>query len=168
MAITTIYRRSTGPLGTLVLAAQSGTLIGAWFVDQRHFPQARASWRESPDDALLQAAARQLGEWFAGRRRGFELPLAPVGTPFQQAVWREIARVPYGTKASYGAIARALGQPKACRAVGAATGRNPLSIIIPCHRLVAGDGALTGYDGGLERKAALLQFEQSDGRANWG
>ncbi len=158
----TICCHSTGPLGTLLLAAREGALIGAWFLDQRHFPKRCEDWRESPQDGLLRAAASQLEEWFAGTRQGFDLPLAPIGTPFQQAVWREIARVPFGQTQTYGEVARALGRPKASRAVGAATGSNPLSIIIPCHRLVASDGALTGYDGGLARKAALLRFERGE------
>lgn len=160
MSQATIYCLRPSPLGTLMLAAREGALIGVWFLDQRHLPKGRASWRESPEDALLEAATRQLEEWFAGRRRVFELPLAPLGTVFQQAVWREIARLPFGRTATYGAIAHALGAPQACRAVGAATGCNPLSIIVPCHRLLAASGALTGYDGGLARKAALLAFEK--------
>lgn len=147
------------PLGTMVLAACDCGLIGAWFVGQAHFAGPQAEWRADPVAPLLQQAARQLDEWFAGARRRFDLPLAPQGTPFRQAVWNEIARIDYGQTRAYGSLAAALGRPHAARAVGAATGRNPWSIIVPCHRLVGRDGGLTGYAGGLERKRELLGFE---------
>jgi len=160
-----VFQTIDTPLGRMLLAARNGALLGAWFSDQRHMPKFPPSWRESAADSLLCQAAEELREWFAGKRREFTLPLAPQGTAFQRAVWREIARLPFGKTQSYGEVARALGRPKACRAVGAATGRNPLSIIIPCHRLVASNGALTGYDGGLERKLALLEFEAGRGES---
>ena len=140
-------------------AGATGGLCGAWFVGQRHFDGPAADWRRDDAHPLLRAAADQLQAWHAGRRRTFDLPLAPVGTAFQQAVWAALARLPFGTTTAYGALAAAVGRPAAARAVGAATGRNPLSIIVPCHRLVGRDGALTGYAGGLERKRALLAFE---------
>jgi methylated-DNA-[protein]-cysteine S-methyltransferase len=148
------------PLGDMILTAHpSGGLCGAWFVGQRHFDGPAATWRRDDDHPLLQAAAVQLRDWHAGRRRTFDLPLSPVGTPFQRAVWAALARLPFGSTTTYGALAATLGRPAAARAVGAATGRNPLSIIVPCHRLVGRDGALTGYAGGLDRKRALLAFE---------
>lgn len=159
----TRYRRIDGPLGGMVLAARRGALIGAWFEDQRHFPGIAPAWREAPHDTVLEAAAGQLADWFAGRRRAFALPLAPEGTAFQLSVWDHIARIPFGATCGYGELAEALNRPRAARAVGAATGRNPLSLIVPCHRLVAASGALVGYDGGLERKAALLRFEAAGG-----
>lgn len=160
--MTIVYRYLPSPLGPLLLAAREGALLGAWFEGQRHGPALSADWREAPKDELLCAAAGQLAAWFEGRRRAFDLPLGPVGTAFQREVWQAIAKLPFGRTASYGDVARALGRPSAARAVGAATGRNPLSIIIPCHRLVASDGALTGYAGGLARKAALLRFERGE------
>lgn len=102
---------------------------------------------------------RQLGEYFAGERRRFDLPLAPEGTPFQRAVWSELARIPFGETRSYGEVARALGKPGASRAVGRANGANPIPIVVPCHRVVGSDGSLTGFGGGLEAKAALLALE---------
>jgi len=134
-------------------------LIGAWFDGQKHFDGPEPGWLRDDGHALLREAARQLGDWFAGRRTGFDLPLAPRGTPFQLAVWREIAQVGQGCTRSYGEVAQAVGRPTAFRAVGAATGLNPISLIIPCHRLVGRNGALTGYAGGLDRKRALLAFE---------
>lgn len=147
------------PLGSMVLAGCSSGLIGAWLVGQAHFGGIPPDWLEDPHASLLRDAATQFDEWFAGTRRQFDLPLAPVGTAFQHAVWREIARVGFGETCAYGEIATALGKPGAARAVGAATGRNPLTIIVPCHRLVGSHGALTGYAGGLARKRALLAFE---------
>jgi methylated-DNA-[protein]-cysteine S-methyltransferase len=108
---------------------------------------------------VLARAATQLAEYFAGARRVFDVPLAPRGTDFQQGVWRELARIPYGETRSYGELARVLGRPSASRAVGAANGKNPISILVPCHRVIAGSGALTGYAGGLDAKRWLLAHE---------
>lgn len=108
---------------------------------------------------VLALAAAQLAEYFDGARRDFDVPLAPRGTGFQRLVWRELAKIPYGETRSYGELARALGRPAASRAVGAANGRNPISILVPCHRVIAGSGALTGYAGGLAAKRWLLEHE---------
>jgi len=108
---------------------------------------------------LLDRVAAQVAEYFAGERTAFDLPLAPRGTPFQQGVWRALLAIPYGRTASYGDVARAVGQPAAVRAVGAANGRNPIAIVVPCHRVIGADGTLTGYAGGLARKQALLALE---------
>lgn len=108
---------------------------------------------------LLGRVARELDEWFAGGRTTFDLPLAPQGTPFQQTVWTELRRIPYGATVSYAAIAQRIGQPSAVRAVGAANGRNPIAIVIPCHRVIGADGRLAGYAGGVARKQALLVHE---------
>lgn len=151
-------RRAT-PLGPMVLAADAAGLIGAWFDGEKHFRGPGSDWIQDDAHPLLDEAAVQMRDWFAGRRRDFDLPLAPRGSDFQQAVWRQIATVGWGRTRSYGEVARAIGRPSASRAVGAATGRNPLTIIVPCHRLLGGSGALTGYAGGLERKRALLAFE---------
>ncbi|HVJ40338.1 MAG TPA: methylated-DNA--[protein]-cysteine S-methyltransferase [Dongiaceae bacterium] len=111
------------------------------------------------DDRAVAAISRQIAAYFAGKRRDFDLPLAPQGTPFQQKMWAALQRVPFGTSLSYGAFAARLGLPQAARAIGAANGANPISLVIPCHRLIATSGALTGYAGGLDVKRGLLEFE---------
>ena len=149
------------PLGTMTLAASAQGLCGVWFDGQQHQPDPR-HWEVLPTHPVLQAAATQLAAYFAAQRARFTLPLdLSLGTPFQQSVWQRLQAIPYGVTQSYGEIARYLGQPAASRAVGAAVGRNPLSIIVPCHRVVGSNGALTGYAGGLERKIALLQLEKA-------
>jgi methylated-DNA-[protein]-cysteine S-methyltransferase len=157
-ATTTWCRRET-PLGTVRMAARGGALVGMWFDGQKYDARAGDDWREAPDDPVLREAARQLDEYFAGERARFDLALAPDGTPFQQRVWRAVAEVPAGATTSYGEIARRLGCPRSVRAVGAAIGRNPLIVVVPCHRILGAGGALTGYAGGLERKVALLKLE---------
>ena len=155
----TRYARIATPLGTLVATAAGGALTGLYFDGQQHFPSIGADWREDADAPPLRECARQLGEYFRGRREAFDLPLAPEGTPFQRRVWNEIARIRYGETLTYAQLARRAGAPGSARAAGAATGRNPLSIIVPCHRVVGSDGSLTGYAGGLERKTRLLEIE---------
>ena len=147
------------PLGPMILAANDAGLLGAWFEGQRHFSGPQTHWVRETDHALLREAGQQLDAWFARQRDRFDLPLAPLGTPFQQQVWQALARIDFGITQAYGQVARAIGRPQASRAVGAATGRNPWSIIVPCHRLLGHGGALTGYAGGLHRKQALLAFE---------
>ncbi|EKE68728.1 methylated-DNA--[protein]-cysteine S-methyltransferase [Gallaecimonas xiamenensis] len=147
------------PLGVLYLVAEDQALIGAWFAEQKHFPD-QDGWQQAPQDPLLQEAARQVAEFFAGQRQQFALPLAPKGTSFQQQVWRQLQAIPFGQTRSYGELAAAMGRPSAVRALAAANGRNPLSILIPCHRVIGANGSLTGYAGGLERKAFLLDLEQ--------
>ena len=150
----------TTPLGPLVLAALGNQLVGVWFEGQKHFPDV-SQWPEQPDTPVLQQAARQLEEYFAGKRQAFELALGfPMGTPFQQSVWQALLRIPHGSTQCYASVSQAIGKPAAIRAVGTAIGRNPLSIVVPCHRVLGSNGALTGYAGGLDRKAALLQTEQ--------
>lgn len=153
------YRRIPTPLGPLFATALGGTLTGLYFEGGRHAPPISPSWVEDKKDRALAECARQLADYFCGKRRDFDLPMAPSGTPFQVRVWREIARIPYGETISYAELARRAGAPGSARAAGAATGRNPLSIVVPCHRVVASGGALTGYAGGLERKARLLEIE---------
>ncbi|HKP20162.1 MAG TPA: methylated-DNA--[protein]-cysteine S-methyltransferase [Thermoleophilaceae bacterium] len=126
------------------------------------FDGADAAPSGSPDPLLLEAAG-QLRAYFAGELREFDLPLAPTGTPFQRDVWHAVSGVPYGRTASYAEIAAAVGRPAACRAVGAANGRNPLPVIVPCHRIIGAAGALTGYGGGLDRKRSLLDLERTAG-----
>jgi methylated-DNA-[protein]-cysteine S-methyltransferase len=147
------------PLGPMLLAATGRGLAGLWFIGQRHGPDS-SHWRRDPQHAILLQAATQLGEYFAGQRSQFELPLdLQGGTPFQQSVWQALLAIPRGGTTSYAALSRQVGKPQAARAVGAAVGRNPLSIVVPCHRVIGAAGALTGYAGGLERKTALLRLE---------
>ena len=153
------YDRVPGPLGTMLLIARGDGLAGIHFEGERWQPAIGADWRRAPGHPLLRAAQAQLDEYFAGRRTRFDLPLAPLGTPFQRAVWAAIAAVPYGATLAYRELAARAGRPRSVRAAGAATGRNPWTIVVPCHRIVGADGALTGYAGGLERKRALLALE---------
>ncbi|MDP3866203.1 MAG: methylated-DNA--[protein]-cysteine S-methyltransferase [Rhodoferax sp.] len=147
------------PLGLIRVAASPQGVCGVWFEGQRHQPDASA-WPTLPDHPLLQQATVQLTQYFAGQRRQFDLPLdLSAGTPFQQTVWQALQSLPFGTSCSYGALSAQLGRPGAVRAVSSAVGRNPLSIVVPCHRVLGAKGALTGYAGGLDRKAALLKLE---------
>lgn len=147
------------PMGLIYLTSSDGAaLSGAYFAQQRHFPKALG---DPASNALFREASEQLKAWFSGKLTVFDLPLAARGTPFQTQVWAQIEAIPYDQTISYGAIASALGQPSAARAVGAATGRNPLAIIVPCHRVQGASGALTGYAGGLDRKRALLALERT-------
>lgn len=164
--MTQYFVRYPSPLGEILLVATDAGLSGLHFVDQKHFPRDAHAWTERDDHPLLQGARTQLAEYFAGRRRVFDVPLAPQGTPFQRAVWSLLREIPYGATTTYGALAAKLGQPTASRAVGAANGRNPIGVIVPCHRVIGSAGALTGYAGGLERKQALLALEQ--GQAGFG
>ena len=154
-----VCARYESPLGPMLLAATDQGLAGIWFEDQRHGPDT-SGWREQPEHPVLRAAMTQLADYFAGRRRGFELPLdLQHGTAFQQAVWQALLAIPAGATTSYGELGQRIGKPAASRAVGAAVGRNPLSIVVPCHRVLGTGGALTGYAGGLHRKSALLRLE---------
>ena len=147
------------PLGPIVLAATDQALVGLWFDGQRHQPDA-LRWHQAAGHPLLALASTQLSDYLNGRRSQFELPLSLAGgSAFEQVVWRALQDIPRGGTCSYSALAAAIGRPKAARAVGAAVGRNPLGIIVPCHRVLGTGGALTGYAGGLPRKVALLQLE---------
>lgn len=151
------------PLGSIRLAASPSGLVGAWFTCDALGPPAAqvAQWHIDPDHPVLLNAAGQLASYFRGELQAFDLPLdLKTGTPFQVAAWSELMGIAWGETISYGELARRLGKPAAARAAGTAIGRNPLSIIVPCHRVIGANGALTGYAGGLPRKAALLQLEQ--------
>jgi len=141
------------PVGPLLLVARDGALTAL------HFGAGPGPGERDDADPVLLAAAAQLREYFAGARTSFDVPLAPEGTAFQRAVWEQLRRIPYGATESYGEIARRLGSPTASRAVGAANGRNPIAIIVPCHRVIGANGSLTGYAGGLDCKRALLDLE---------
>jgi len=155
------YRSATSPLFWGVVPSPLGSLAIAVDADERLVEirldgEAGAGTR---DARACATAATQLREYFAGKRRDFDLPLAPNGTVFQQRVWQALRAIPYGTLRSYGDVARAIGQPLAVRAVGQANGRNPLPIVIPCHRVIASDGSIGGYSGGLTVKHQLLALE---------
>ena len=154
-----VFTHAPSPLGELTVAASGGELYGVWFAGQKYFPAIDMSWAEDAQAPVLREAVAQLAAYFAGTRTRFDLPLAIRGTHFQQVVWTAIAAVEFGTTTTYGALAAHTGNASSVRAAGAATGRNPWSIVIPCHRIVGGGGALTGYAGGLERKRALLAHE---------
>lgn len=147
----------SSPLGPLTLVADEGVLAGVYFEQHTRRPdQGRFGER---DDNGFGAAREQLEQYFSGTRTAFELALAPRGTAFQQQVWQQLRAIPYGETRSYGQLARQLGNPGLAREVGAANGRNPISVIVPCHRVVGADGKLVGYAGGLDRKRFLLNLE---------
>lgn len=155
------HTRHTTPLGEVILAATTQGLVGCWFHNQAHLPN-RQGWQADDTSAVLRHAKDQLQRYFAGELHTFDLPLHFLwGTPFQQSVWQALQRIAYGQTTTYAMLARQLSRPQASRAVGAAVGRNPLSLIIPCHRVLGARGALTGYAGGLERKQHLLQLESA-------
>jgi methylated-DNA-[protein]-cysteine S-methyltransferase len=151
------------PVGPLTLVAVDGTLTGLYMGGQRHRPPEQTFGE--PDRTPFPEVIRQLDEYFAGRRTEFELPVTLVGTPFQRTVWAALREIPYGETMSYGHLAVRIGRPTAARAVGLANGRNPIGIIVPCHRVVGATGDLTGYGGGLDRKHHLLDFERGVGAA---
>jgi len=148
------------PIGTLRLLSNGAQLVNIEFAGQYDATDAVEN-----SDTVLAACAAQLTAYFAGKRRHFDLPLAPRGTPFQLSVWSALAKIPYGELRSYRDIARSIGNSAAVRAVGAANGRNPLPIVVPCHRVIASNGALTGFAGGLEVKRFLLDLEGATGAA---
>lgn len=151
------FRHIESPIGRLLLAGTQRELLRIEFDRGVGAHGPHPEWREG--GSALDDAATQLAEYFAGQRRVFDLRLRPIGTDFQQRTWRALQRIPYGATASYGDIARSIGKPKAMRAVGAANGRNPLPIVIPCHRVIGSDGGLTGFGGGTDIKRTLLQLE---------
>jgi methylated-DNA-[protein]-cysteine S-methyltransferase len=153
------HTRCESPLGPMIAAATTRGLAGLWFDGQRHLPDSSA-WPQQDDHPVLRAAVVQITEYFCGTRTAFELPMdLQGGTAFQQSVWRALLAIPRGSTTSYSVLGDRIGLPGAARAVGAAVGRNPLSIVVPCHRVLGVDGSLTGYAGGLERKSALLRLE---------
>jgi len=155
-----VQSRIASPLGEVLLAASEQGLAGVWFVHrQEHMPD-HSQWAMNDAHPVLRDAAQQLNAYFLGERHSFKLPIYPAwGTPFQRAVWQALQRIPYGKTSTYGGIAHDIGNPKAVRAVGAAIGQNPHSIIVPCHRVVGANGSLTGFAGGLDRKKHLLAHE---------
>jgi len=152
-----MYTIIDSPLGDVLLVAEDEAITGVQFTDAARVPARTGEEGETP---VLAAARRQLGEYFAGRRTEFDLPLAPRGEPFQRRVWDLLGTIPYGETRSYGDLARELGDVGYAQAVGAANGRNPIAVVVPCHRVIGADGSLTGYAGGLERKRSLLALEE--------
>jgi len=151
------YSLVESPIGDLLLSGDSQSLTGVHLCKQKHTPVIRLDWIQS--DSLFAQARQQLREYFEGERFTFDLPVAPIGTEFQKRVWKALGRIRYGTTCCYGEIAGLLGNSNASRAVGMANGRNPISIIVPCHRVIGADGSLTGYGGGLDAKKWLLDHE---------
>ena len=155
--MTTYHSTVDSPIGPLLLTSENGSVTGlhmrpangGWAID--------ASWEQ--DDARFADVRKQLDDYFAGRRTSFDLPLHMRGTPFQKQVWRQLQKIPYGETISYAELARRVGKPGAARAVGSANGANPVAVIVPCHRVIAADGTLGGYGGGLSRKEKLLALE---------
>jgi methylated-DNA-[protein]-cysteine S-methyltransferase len=158
LSIQRVHTTIDSPLGDLTVVAEADKLTGLYFEEHHRAPAIEALGER--DDAGFEEVRRQLGEYFAGERCAFALPLAPAGDAFQRRVWQLLTRIPYGQTRSYGDLAHQLGDPTLAQAVGAANGRNPISVIVPCHRVVGADGSLVGYAGGLERKRRLLDLEE--------
>jgi methylated-DNA-[protein]-cysteine S-methyltransferase len=159
-----VHKLMKSPVGQLTLVASDEGLAGVLWPSERPGRVRLPIEREDARHPVLVQAERQLGEYFAGRRRTFSLKLDPVGTPFQQKVWQALLTIPFGETRSYAQIAKQMGRPTAARAVGAANGRNPVSIVTPCHRVVGSTGTLTGFAGGFEAKARLLALEAAGSR----
>ena len=158
---TITFTEIDSPIGKLLIYGTTRGLSGIMMTRQRHFDGKQKDWERN--DAHWSAVAKQLREYFDGKRRDFEIPLDVEGTEFQTKVWAALRKIPFGRTASYADIARKIGKPKAMRAVGMANGRNPVSIVVPCHRVIGADGSLTGYGGGLDRKKILLDLESRVG-----
>jgi methylated-DNA-[protein]-cysteine S-methyltransferase len=158
----TVMTTIDSPLGPLTLTAAGGALTRLHMHEQRHAPPRSDEWER--DDAAFKDVVEQLEAYFAGTRHEFDVPLDLEGTAFQRRVWAGLCDIPYGETISYGELARRVGSPKASRAVGLANGRNPVAIIVPCHRVIGADGSLTGYGGGLDRKVWLLEHERAGAR----
>ncbi len=153
------YTRVASPVGALLLASNGQALTDLHILSGQYVPAIASHWQASGDDAVLQQARQELTEYFAGQRQVFTLALAAQGTVFQQMAWQTLLRIPFGQTQSYGQQAAWMGKPKAVRAVGGANGKNPIAIVIPCHRVVGADGSLTGYSGGMAHKKFLLRHE---------
>ncbi len=153
------YDYYDSPLGQILLVANDTALTGLHFAGEKYYPAVDAAWQRQPKAKIIIQVRKQLDEYFAGTRKDFDLTVDPAGTAFQRGVWRALQKIPYGTTTHYGALAQRIGRPGASRAVGAANGRNPISIVIPCHRVIGANGDLTGYAGGMARKDALLRLE---------
>ncbi|HEY1601647.1 MAG TPA: methylated-DNA--[protein]-cysteine S-methyltransferase [Pirellulales bacterium] len=158
MATTVFYRFIDSPLGRIYLQGDGQFLTGLYMPRHKHWQGPDSSLRQS--NAAFTEVSEQLEEYFAGERNQFNVPVRLDGTPFQQRVWQELVRIPYGKTITYAQLAARVGKPTASRAVGNANGRNPVSIIVPCHRVIGADGKLTGYGGGVDKKEWLLAWER--------
>lgn len=159
----TYYTKTPSPIGELLLASDGKNLIRVSMDQQKHAAEIEADWVESKEIPVLRLAVEQLKSYFAGLLNHFDLPLAFRGTEFQIRVWRELEKIPYGQTISYRELAKRIGNVKASRAVGMANGKNPLPIVVPCHRVIGASGQLTGYAGGVQRKTKLLELEGNFG-----
>lgn len=157
------YDYYQSPRGRILLVADDHALTGVYFTGQKYHPRIDETWKRTDQHAPLRQAKHELSEYFDGKRTRFTVKLAPQGTPFQRAVWKAIVGVRFGHTIAYAELAQRAGYPGSARAAGTATGRNPIGIIVPCHRIVGSNGSLTGYAGGLSKKRALLALE---GRAS--
>jgi methylated-DNA-[protein]-cysteine S-methyltransferase len=153
------FCRVDSPIGRLLLTAEDDALTGLYMGTPSKQPVLDGGWQERPSAGVLAETARQLKDYFSGARRVFDLPLRMAGTEFQRRVWRELTEIPFGETWSYGQLAKRIGNSNASRAVGLANGRNPIAVIVPCHRVIGADGSLTGFGGGLPRKQWLLSHE---------
>ena len=149
----------TSPMGRMLIVAADEGLRGLYFIDQKYYREVEGDWTRAPKHPVVRQTTREMQEYFAGTRKVFDVSIAPEGTPFQASIWKAISSVKYGDSITYSELARRAGHPDAIRAAGTATGRNPITIIVPCHRIVGSDGSLTGYAGGLDRKRALQELE---------
>lgn len=154
----TLYSLYLSPAGTIILTQEDGLLTGLWFEGEKHSTVVDPAWKR--DETAFKAVHQQLDAYFAGKLQQFDLPIKVSGTAFQERVWKALCEIPYGQTWSYAHLAKHIGNPKAVRAVGTANGRNPISIIVPCHRVIGADGSLVGYGGGLDKKTFLLQLEK--------
>jgi methylated-DNA-[protein]-cysteine S-methyltransferase len=148
-------------LGELLLVAKSTHLVGVYFANHKHGPKLPGDWELNPGHPILRQAGKEIQEFLGGGRTSFSVPISSEGTEFQREIWRQIALIPFGQTITYSELARRARAPKAVRAAGAATGRNPLGIIVPCHRVVGKNGSMTGFAGGLDRKKSLLKIESA-------
>jgi methylated-DNA-[protein]-cysteine S-methyltransferase len=155
----TYYTHVESPLGKLLMISDGENLTGVSMPGQKHAPEINPAWTKDAAVPILSRAAAQLGEYFSGQRTNFDLPLALHGTDFQRSVWAALRTIPFGSTLSYSDLALRVGNARAVRAVGLANGRNPIAVIVPCHRVIGVDGSLTGYAGGLDRKQRLLSLE---------
>ncbi len=158
----TSYSILKTPIDDLILVANPTHLIGLYFAGCAHVPVAKKEWKLDPGHPILRQASAELRDFFDGKRKDFSLPLHAKGTPFQERVWKEIARIPFGQTITYSDLAERAGAPRAVRAAGTATGRNPLGIIVPCHRVVGKNGSFGGYAGGLKMKHYLIDLEEKN------
>ena len=156
--MTTYYQLHDSPVGELLLMSNGEALTALHMTAGKYVPSVNADWQHAEQPVLTQTR-RELDEYFNGERRAFSMPLAPTGTVFQKQAWIALTKIPFGEKRTYGQQAAIIGRPKAVRAIGAANGKNPIGIIVPCHRVIGADGTLTGYAGGLHNKEFLLKLE---------